>query len=52
MQSGMPPEIQRYILGWNDMQLDSRALLFTLAAAVLSAFSPGFHRPGNARSRT
>ena len=41
MQSGMPPEIQRYILGWNDMHLDSRALLFTLAAALVSGILAG-----------
>ena len=41
MQNGMPPEIQRYILGWNQMQLDSRALLFTLAAAILSGILAG-----------
>ena len=41
MQNGMPPEIRRYILGWNDMQLDSRALLFTLAAALVSGILAG-----------
>jgi putative ABC transport system permease protein len=41
MQNGMPPEIQRYILGWNEMQLDSRALLFTLAAALASGILAG-----------
>ena len=41
MQNGMPPEIRRYILGWNDMQLDNRALLFALAAAILSGILAG-----------
>jgi putative ABC transport system permease protein len=41
MQNGMPPEIRRYILGWNDMQLDGRALLFTLAAAIASGILAG-----------
>ena len=41
MQAGMPPEIRRYILGWNDMQLDSRTLLFTLAAAIASGLLAG-----------
>jgi putative ABC transport system permease protein len=41
MQNGMPPEIRRYILGWNDMHLDSRALLFTLAAALVSGILAG-----------
>ena len=37
----MPPEIARYILGWNDIRLDSRAILFTLAAAVISGILAG-----------
>jgi putative ABC transport system permease protein len=41
MQNGMPPEIRRYILGWNDMQLDGHALLFTLAAAIASGILAG-----------
>jgi putative ABC transport system permease protein len=41
MQNGMPPEIRRYILGWNDMQLDGRALLFTLGAAIASGILAG-----------
>jgi putative ABC transport system permease protein len=35
------PEIERYILGWKDIQLDARTLLFTLAAAVLSGILAG-----------
>jgi putative ABC transport system permease protein len=41
MHNGMPPEIRRYILGWNEMQLDGRALLFTLAAAIASGVLAG-----------
>jgi putative ABC transport system permease protein len=41
MKNGMPPEIQRYILGWKEIHLDSRALLFTLAAAILSGILAG-----------
>ena len=41
MQNGMPPEIRRYILGWNDMQHDSPALLITLAAAIASGILAG-----------
>jgi putative ABC transport system permease protein len=41
IRSGMPPEIQRYILGWKDIQLDARTMLFTLAAAVLSGILAG-----------
>ena len=28
MKAGMPPEIERYILGWKDIQLDGRVLAF------------------------
>ena len=41
MKSGMPPEIQRYILGWKDIQLDGRVVAFTLVAAVLSGILAG-----------
>ena len=41
MRGGMPAEIERYILGWKDIQLDGRTLLFTLAAAVLSGILAG-----------
>ncbi len=34
IKNNMPPEIQRYILGWQSMSLDGRALGFTLVAAV------------------
>ena len=41
IRGGMPPEIERYILGWKDIQLDARTLLFTLAAAVSSGILAG-----------
>ena len=41
IRGGMPPEIERYILGWKDIQLDARTLLFTLVAAVLSGILAG-----------
>jgi len=41
IRGGMPPEIQRYILGWKDIQLDARTMLFTLVAAVLSGILAG-----------
>jgi putative ABC transport system permease protein len=41
MRAGMPPEIARYILGWKDLQLDDRALFFTLAAAIASGIISG-----------
>ena len=34
MKGGMPPEIQRYILGWKEISLDARTLLFALGAAL------------------
>src|SRR5581483_10159536 len=41
IRGGMPPEIQRYIVGWNEMQLDGRALAFTMAAALMSGIIAG-----------
>ncbi len=41
IKNGMPPEIERYIIGWKSMQLDSRALAFTLAAAVAAGILSG-----------
>lgn len=41
IRNNMPPEIQRYILGWQNMQLDNRALLFTLVAAVAAGIIAG-----------
>jgi len=40
-RAGMPPEIEKYIVGWSDMQLDGRALAFTMAAALLSGIIAG-----------
>jgi putative ABC transport system permease protein len=40
-RAGMPPEIERYILGWKDIQMDGRTLLFTLVAAVASGILAG-----------
>jgi putative ABC transport system permease protein len=41
IHQGMPPEIERYIVGWNEMGIDSRALIFTLVAAVLAGILAG-----------
>src|SRR4029077_17799808 len=41
MKGGMPPEIQRYILGWKDISLDARTLLFALLAAVTAGILAG-----------
>jgi len=38
---GMPPEVERYILGFQDVQVEGRALLFTLAAALASGILAG-----------
>jgi putative ABC transport system permease protein len=38
---GMPPEVERYILGFKDVQVDGRALLFTLGAALASGILAG-----------
>jgi putative ABC transport system permease protein len=41
MRGGMPAEIERYILGWKDIQMDGRTLVFTLIAAILSGILAG-----------
>jgi len=41
IHQGMPPEIQRYIVGWNEMGIDQRALGFTLLASVLAGVLSG-----------
>jgi putative ABC transport system permease protein len=41
IKGGMPPEIERFILGWKDIQLNGRALLFTLVAALLTGILAG-----------
>jgi putative ABC transport system permease protein len=41
IRGGMPPEIERYIVGWQDMRLDTRALAFTMAAALTSGILAG-----------
>jgi putative ABC transport system permease protein len=40
-RAGMPPEVEKHVLGWRDISLDGRALAFTLAAAVLSGILAG-----------
>ncbi len=37
----MPPEVGRYIAGWNTISLDSNAFLFTLAVALVSGILSG-----------
>jgi putative ABC transport system permease protein len=41
IRGGMPPEVMRYILGFKDMDLDGRALGFTVLAAVASGILAG-----------
>jgi putative ABC transport system permease protein len=41
MRTAMPAEVEKYIVGWSQMRLDSRALLFTLAAALVSGILAG-----------
>jgi putative ABC transport system permease protein len=41
IRAGMPPEIERYIVGWSDIRLDTRALAFTMAAALASGILAG-----------
>jgi putative ABC transport system permease protein len=41
IKTGMPPEIERFTLGWRDLHLDARALAFALAAALASGILAG-----------
>jgi len=37
----MPAEVAKYIPGWYDIRLDSRALVFTILAAIFAGFMSG-----------
>jgi putative ABC transport system permease protein len=41
MRTSMPADVEKYIVGWQQMRLDERALLFTLVAAVASGLLAG-----------
>jgi putative ABC transport system permease protein len=41
IRGGMPAEIERYVLGFKDIQIDGRTLVFTLIAAVASGILAG-----------
>lgn len=41
IKGSMPPDIQRFVLGWKDIQLDGHVLAFTLGAALLSGILSG-----------
>ena len=45
----MPPEIERYIVGWKDMSLDGAHAGLHSGAAVAAAFWPDSRPPGNVR---
>jgi putative ABC transport system permease protein len=37
----MPPEVAKYIPGWNEIRLDSRAMIFTMIAGVVAGIISG-----------
>nr|HEV7955017.1 ABC transporter permease [Candidatus Acidoferrales bacterium] len=37
----MPPEVAKFIPGWNEIRLDSRAMLFTMIAGVVAGIISG-----------
>jgi len=41
IRSGMPPEVERYVVGWREIALDARAMLFTFLAALVSGLLAG-----------
>ena len=41
IRGGMPPEVERYVVGWKEIRLDGRAMLFTIAAALASGVVAG-----------
>ena len=41
IRGGMPAEVERYIVGWREIHLDARSLLFTFAAALASGVVSG-----------
>jgi len=41
IRGGMPAEVERYVLGFKDIQIDGRTLIFTLIAAVASGILAG-----------
>ena len=51
IHGGMPAEVEKYIVGWQEMRIDGRTLMFTLAAAVASGLIAGL-APAWQSSRT
>lgn len=41
IRTGMPAEIEKFIIGWKEIHLDGRALAFTFAAALISGILAG-----------
>ena len=41
IKAGMPADVEKYILGWKDINLDGRALAFTMLAAVATGILAG-----------
>jgi Acidobacterial duplicated orphan permease len=41
IRAGMPADVERFIPGWKEIRIDSRALLFTLSVAVFSGILSG-----------
>ncbi len=41
IRAGMPPEVEKYIVGWSSIHLDARAMLFTFLAALASGVLAG-----------
>ena len=41
IRGGMPPEVEKYVVGWGEMSLDARALAFTFLAALASGVLAG-----------
>ncbi len=41
IRAGMPPEVEKFVLGWGQIRLDARAMMFTLAAAIGSGVLAG-----------
>jgi putative ABC transport system permease protein len=41
IRGGMPAEIERYIVGWKEIHLDARTMLFTITAALASGLLAG-----------
>jgi putative ABC transport system permease protein len=41
IRAGMPPEVEKYIVGWQEIRIDARTLLFALGAALASGLVAG-----------